>query len=99
MKEKESDDMNVEDLLEQMICERIETLLNGRSNEAILEERRLNVRMADFFEQLDKEWKADMEQSWTDWIIRSAEDNRYLYLAGVKDGVRIFKKISGDWCE
>lgn len=67
--------------------------------EAILEEKRLNVRMAEFLDQLDKEWKADIEQSWDDWIIRSAEDNRYLYIAGVKDGVRILKKILGDRCE
>ena len=94
-KEDESDDMNVEDLLEQMIYERIETLLNGRSNGATFEEKRLNDRIAEFFGRLDKEWKADIEQSWNDWIIPSAEDSRYLYLAGIKDGIRIYKMISG----
>jgi hypothetical protein len=98
-KEGKSDDMKVEDLLEQMICERIEMLLDGRSDEAIQEEKEFKDRTEEFIGQMDKEWKVDIERLWDEWITQSAEDNRYLYFAGVKDGVRIFKMISGDKCE
>lgn len=55
-KEGKSDDMKVVDLLEQMICERIEMLLNGRSDEAIQEEKEFKDRMEEFIGQMDKEW-------------------------------------------
>ncbi|GLC80926.1 hypothetical protein [Lacrimispora brassicae] len=48
--------MKVVDLLEQMICERIEMLLNGRSDEAIQEEKEFKDRMEEFIGQMDKEW-------------------------------------------
>jgi hypothetical protein len=97
-KEGKNDDMKVEDLLDQMICERIDMLLNGRSDEVIQEEKDFKDRMEKIIGQMDNEWKADVERFWDEWIIQSAQDNRYLYLAGVKDGVRISKMISGDKC-
>lgn len=57
-KEKGSDDMNVEDLLEQLICERIEMLLNEHSNETMCEEKKFNRIMEEFFGQL---------KFWDDW--------------------------------
>ena len=92
-KEGKGDDMNVEDLLEQIICDRIEMLLNARSDETLHEERELNHKMKDILERLDEESKVAMEQFWDEWVIQSAEESRYLYLAGMKDGARVLKVI------
>jgi hypothetical protein len=51
--------------------------------------------MGEIFGQLDNERKVVMEKFWDDWVIQSAEENRHLYLAGIRDGVRILKMISG----
>lgn len=90
-KKGKGDDMNLEDLLEQIICDRIEMLLNARSDETLHEERELNHKMKDILERLDEESKVAMEQFWDEWIMQSAEENRYLYLAGMKDGARVLK--------
>jgi len=92
-KEGKGDDMNVEDLLEQIICDRIEMLLNARSEEILDEEKELNRKMKDVLERLNEESKVAMEQFWDEWVMQSAEESRYLYLAGMKDGVRILKMI------
>ncbi len=83
--------MNLEDLLEQIICDRIEMLLNARSDEALHEEKELNLKMKNILERLDEESKVVMEQFWDEWVMQSAEENRYLYLAGMKDGARALK--------
>ncbi|MDR0923289.1 MAG: hypothetical protein LBN31_02935 [Hungatella sp.] len=85
--------MNVEDLLEQMVCERIEMLLRVRSKEAICEEKEFKRRMEELSGQLEKERKMEMEQFWDDWIARCADENRYLYFAGVKDGFWIYRML------
>ena len=85
--------MSVEDLLEQMICDRIEMLLHVRPKEAICEEKEFNHRMEELYGRLGKEWKTEMEQFWDDWIARCADENRYLYFAGVKDGFRIYRML------
>ena len=92
-KEGKGDDMNVEDLLEQNICDRIEMLLNERSDETLHVERELNHKMKDILERLDEESKVAMEQFWDEWVIQPAEESRYLYLAGMKDGARVLKVI------
>lgn len=91
---KECEDMSTEDLLERLICDRIEMLLNARSKEEIEEEREFYCRMEALFERLGTDWKTDMEQFWDDCIAQSARGNQYLYLAGVKDGFRIFRMLS-----
>lgn len=83
----------MEDLLEQIICERIEMLLNVRSYETSHEEKKLNHKMEEILERLDEESKVAIEQFWEEWVMRSAEESRYLYLAGVKDGARILEVI------
>lgn len=83
----------MENLLEQIICERIEMLLNVRSDETSHEEKKLNHKMEEVLERLDKESKVAIEQFWEEWVMRSAEESRYLYLAGVKDGVKILEVI------
>ena len=85
------DDMNLEDLLEQIICDRIEMLLNARSDETFHEEKELNLKMKNILERLDEESKVAMERFWDEWVMQSAEENRYLYLAGMKDGARVLK--------
>jgi len=90
-KKGKGDDMNLEDLLEQIICDRIEVLLNAHSNEILYEEKELNLKMKNILEQLDEESKVAMEQFWDEWVMQSAEENRYLYLAGMKDGARVLK--------
>lgn len=85
--------MNLEDLLEQIICDRIEMLLNARSDETLHEEKELNLKMKNILERLDDESKVAMEQFWDEWVMQSAEESRYLYFAGMKDGVRILKMI------
>ena len=92
-KKGKGDDMNLEDLREQIICDRIEMLLNARSDETLHEERELNHKMKDILERLDEESKVAMEQFWDEWVIQSAEESRYLYLAGMKDGARVLKVI------
>lgn len=81
----------MEDLLEQIICERIEMLLNVRSDETSHEEKKLNHKMEEICERLDEESKVAIEQFWDEWVLQSAEESRYLYLAGMKDGVRILE--------
>lgn len=83
----------MEDLLEQIICERIEMLLNVRSDETSHEEKKLNHKMEEILERLDEESKVAIEQFWDEWVLQSAEESRYLYLAGMKDGGRILKII------
>ncbi len=83
--------MNLEDLLEQIICDRIEMLLNARSDENLHEEKELNLKMKNILERLDEDSKVAMEQFWDEWVMQSAEENRYLYLAGMKDGTRVLK--------
>lgn len=83
----------MEDLLEQIICERIEMLLNVRSDETSDEEKKFNHKMEEILERLDEESKVAIEQFGEEWVMRSAEESRYLYLAGVKDGVRILEVI------
>lgn len=83
----------MEDLLEQIICERIEMLLNVRSDETSHEEKKLNHKMEEILERLDEESKVAIEQFWDEWVLQSAEESRYLYLAGMKDGVRILEVI------
>jgi hypothetical protein len=83
----------MEDLLEQIICERIERLINARSDEAAHETKELNHKMKEILERLDDESKVAIEQFWDEWVMQSAEESRYLYLAGMKDGVRILKMI------
>jgi hypothetical protein len=90
-KKGKGDDMNLEDLLEQIICDRIEMLLNARSDETLHEEKELNLKMKNILERLDEESKVAMEQFWDEWVMQSAEENRYLYLAGMKDGARVLK--------
>lgn len=90
-KKGKGDDMNLEDLLEQIICDRIEMLLNARSDETLHEEKELNLKMKNILERLDEESKVSMEQFWAEWVMQSAEENRYLYLAGMKDGARVLK--------
>jgi len=34
-----------------------------------------------------------LERFWDDWIARCADENRYLYFAGVKDGFRIYRMM------
>ena len=85
--------MSVEDLLEQMVCERIEMLLNARPKESAQGEDTFGRQMEAFLERMGKEWKEDMERFWDDWIVRCADENRYLYFAGVKDGFRIYKMM------
>lgn len=87
--------MNLKDLLEQLVCGRIEMLLNGRSDEVVQEEERLNSRLEEIIERLNKEEQAAIEQFLDDWIALFAEVGQYLYVAGIKDGVRLFKVISG----
>ena len=88
--------MSVEDLLEQMIRDRIEMLLHERTMKNICEEKEFNRRMEELSGHLGKEWKAEMEQLWDDWIARCAGENRYLYFAGVKDGFRIYRMLLED---
>lgn len=38
-------------------------------------------------------WKEEAEKLWDDWISRCADENRYLYFAGVKDGLRIYRMM------
>ncbi|MFT4105543.1 MAG: hypothetical protein QM657_07280 [Lacrimispora sp.] len=83
----------MEDLLEQIICERIEMLINMRSDEADHGSKELNHKMGEILERLDDESKVAIEQFWDEWVMQSAEESRYLYLAGMKDGVRILKMI------
>ncbi len=83
----------MEDLLEQIICERIEMLLNVRSDETSHDEKKFNHKIEEILERLDEESKVAIEQFWEEWVMRSAEESRYLYLAGMKDGVRILKMI------
>ncbi|MEY8356749.1 hypothetical protein AALB39_25830 [Lachnospiraceae bacterium 54-53] len=81
------------DLLEQIICERIEMLINVRSDGADRETKELNHKMGEILERLDDESKVAIEQFWDEWVMQSADESRYLYLAGMKDGVRILKTI------
>lgn len=90
-KKGKGDDMNLEDLLEQIICDLIEMLLNARSDETLHEEKELNLKIKNILERLDEESKVAMEQFWDEWVMQSAEENRYLYLAGMKDGARVLK--------
>lgn len=90
---KEDDAMSTEDLIEQMLYERIDMLINERSDEAGHETKELNHKMEEILERLDGESKAAIEQFWDEWVMQSAEESRYLYFAGMKDGVRILKMI------
>ncbi len=85
--------MSVEDLLDQVICERIEMLLNARPVGPVPKEAGFEHKMEGLLEQLGKEWKEEMETFWDDWIARCADENRYLYFAGVKDGFRIYRMM------
>lgn len=69
-KERKGDDMNVENLLEQIICDRIEILLNACSDETLHEEKELNHKMKDILERLDEESKVTMEQFWDEWVMQ-----------------------------
>ena len=83
----------MEDLLEQIVCERIETLINVRSDETNHKTKELNHKMGEILERLDDESRVAVEQFWDEWVMQSAEESRYLYLAGMKDGVRILNMI------
>ena len=85
--------MSVEDLLEQMICNRIEMLLNARTKESVPKEAAFERQMEEVLDRLGKDYKTDMERFWDDWIARCADENRYLYFAGVKDGFRIYRMM------
>ena len=83
----------MEDLLEQIICDRIEILLNARFDETPHEAKELNLNMKDILDRMDEESKVAMEQFWNEWVMQSAVENRYLYLAGMKDGARVLALI------
>jgi hypothetical protein len=85
--------VNVEDLLEQIICDRIEMLLNKRLGENRHDQEKINGTLEEILKRLDKKSGAAMEQFWEECIMQSAEENRYLYLSGIKDGARILKII------
>lgn len=85
----------MEDLLEQMLCERIDMLLNEHSHKNLQEETAFDDRMEKFTKNLNEKQREALERVLDDWIAKSAEDNRYLYLSGLKDGIMIFKRISG----
>ena len=83
----------MEDLLEQIICDRIEILSNARFDETPHEAKEFNLNMKDILDRMDEESKVAMEQFWNEWVMQSAVENRYLYLAGMKDGARVLALI------
>lgn len=86
--------MSMEELMEQMIYERIDMLLRQRSDEEVQREETFHDDMEAFLNDLSRDLKERMEYFWNEWISYSAADNRYLYLAGMKDGIRISKRLS-----
>jgi hypothetical protein len=92
---KKEEEVHMEDLFEQMLLERIDVLLSECFHGNIQEEEAFDTKMEEFMMSLDKKQKEELERILDDWISKSAESNRYLYLSGLKDGIRIFKMISG----
>lgn len=85
--------MSVQDRVEQMISDRIEQLLSERPEDMTDREK----ETFDMSEKLQKVTNGEIQQAilcqtdrFTDCL---TENNRYLYRAGIDDGIRIAKII------
>lgn len=89
--------MNVENFMEQMICERIEILIKKRPELFMKKNREIFERQEAVIGNLDRETRIAIENLIDDLIAQTAEENRYLYLEGIEDGMKIAKIVLKAW--
>lgn len=89
--------MSIEDLMEQMICERIEMLMKKRSEPFMDKDMELMQRQEEVLHEIEKEQRVVIEQLIDDLITQTAEENRYLYLAGIDDGMKLARVVLKAW--
>lgn len=85
--------MNIEDLMEQMICDRIEMLMKNRPEKSKNRDMELFQCQEGITKELDEETRAKIDCLLDELTTQFGEDNRYLYLAGMNDGIRIAKLV------
>ena len=89
--------MSFEDLMEQIVCDRIEMLMKKRPESFKDEDLELLQRQETVMHDIDEEERRVIEQLIDDLITQTAEENRYLYLAGIDDGMRLSKLVLKAW--
>lgn len=85
--------MNMEDFIEQMICDRIEILMKERPQELKTRDMELCQCQEIIVKDLDEETRISIERFLDDLTVQFGEDNRYLYLAGINDGIQLAKVV------
>lgn len=88
--------MELRDLIEQFIAERIQDLLRSRP-EGDVEERKRCLDHADkVLNHLAPEMKAQIEPLMTLFLDLGADLERFLYVEGARDGIRIARLLE-EW--
>lgn len=81
----------MEELVELLVCERIQEILNSYSDKSSMETAGDSDCMEDVLNSLEPEIREAVERFMEEFINRGAEKEKLLYVTGVEDGVRIAK--------
>lgn len=85
--------MNIEDLMEQFICERIQVLMTRYLKEGSEARADQEDDVDSVLNGFSPEVRAEVEHLMEQQLCREAEKERMLYVSGVKDGFNITKRL------
>lgn len=85
--------MSIEELLEQLISDRIEMLFASRPESVKSRDLDTANREEAFLEALGPEIRSLAEKLIDEIIYQMGEENRYIYLCGIDDGIKIANHV------
>lgn len=83
--------VELKELLEQFICERIQDLVGTYSRSEI--EKKHTEEIDSALQQFSPEIRSEIEELLCLVIAQGSEEEEFLYVEGLKDGFRLFKEL------
>lgn len=83
--------MNEQEMLRELVDDRIAMLLSRQPEEIRERGRKTSDLIDDFTVSLENDRKKQLEEIMDRIILENSEENRSLYLSGVNDGIRIVR--------